>query len=183
MATATQDVHTIKHERTFEALDADHNGYLDWSDYQNLAERYLTAYQLDREDRRGRALLSFFQLHWLELLRHSGVDGDRLTKDQFVTAKRLAAIDTSRLNLVDGGGQVLFDVIDVDGDNEISQEEFARFWKDVCGNDPSGTRDAFSRMDSDGDGAIARHEFLRAVREYSFSDDLDAPGNQFFGHI
>ncbi|MFJ6725943.1 EF-hand domain-containing protein [Streptomyces sp. NPDC091281] len=183
MTTTAQDVITTKLERNFDTMDANHDGQLDWSDYQKLADRYIQAYQLDKNDRRARALQTFTQIYWLELLRHAGVDSDRLTKEQFVTANRLAVIDTSRLNITEGGGHAIFDVIDVDGDNEISKDEFARSLRDVWKIDAPDAMDSFTRLDTDGDGAISRHEFIRAVREHFLSNDPDAPGSLFFGHI
>ncbi|MFJ2113086.1 MULTISPECIES: EF-hand domain-containing protein [unclassified Streptomyces] len=183
MSTATQDAITTKLERSFEAMDADQNGYVDWSDYQRLADRYLQAYKLGKDDRRARALTAFFQMYWLELMRHSGAEGDRLTKDQYVTAKRLTSIDTSRLNVAEGAGHAIFDIMDVDGDNEISKAEFARFLKDVCRISAPDAMETFSMLDTDGDGAISRQEFIRAVREHFFSNDPDAPGSLILGHI
>ncbi|MEV5864329.1 EF-hand domain-containing protein [Streptomyces sp. NPDC052071] len=183
MTTATQDIITIKLERTFDQMDANQDGYLDWSDYQKLADRYIQGYGLSREDRRTRALQTFCQIYWLELLRHAGVDGDRLTKDQFVMANRLAVIDTSRLNVTEGGGHAIFDIIDVNGDNEISKDEFARLMRDVWKHDSPEAMDLFMKLDTDGDGAISRHEFIRAVREHFLSNDPDAPGSIFFGHV
>ncbi|KJY18132.1 MULTISPECIES: EF-hand domain-containing protein [Streptomyces] len=182
MTTTAQDVITGKHDRTFDTLDANQDGYLDWTDYQKLAERYITAYKLQKDDRRARALQAFFQTHWLELLRHAGTQQDRLTKAEFVTASRLASIDTSRLNLADGAGHVIFDVIDVDQDNQISKDEFARFLKDVWRTDSPDAMNVFHQLDTDGDGSISRMEFIRAVREYYLSDNPDAPGNLFFGN-
>ncbi|MFF0381557.1 EF-hand domain-containing protein [Streptomyces sp. NPDC004286] len=183
MTTTAQDVVSVKLERSFDALDANHDGYLDWSDYQGLADRYIKAYGLDKNDRRARALQTFCQIYWLELLRHAGVDGDRLSKEQFVTANRLAAIDTSRLNVTEGGGHAIFDVIDVDGDNEISKDEFARFLRDVWRSEAPDAMESFTRLDTDGDGAISRMEFIRAVREHFLSNDPDAPGSMFFGQV
>ncbi|MFI9427596.1 EF-hand domain-containing protein [Streptomyces achromogenes] len=111
------------------------------------------------------------------------MDGDRLTKDQFVTANRLAVIDTSRLNVTEGGGHAIFDIIDADGDNEIGKDEFARLMRDVWKDDSPGTMDLFFRLDTDGGGAISRHEFIRVVREHFLSNDPEAPGSIFFGHI
>ncbi|MBJ7903609.1 EF-hand domain-containing protein [Streptomyces sp. NPDC003656] len=181
MTTTAQDVISVKLERSFDALDANSDGYLDWTDYQKLGDRYIQAYKLDKDDRRARALQTFCQIYWLELLRHAGVDADRLTKDQFVTANRLAVIDTSRLNVTEGGGHAIFDVIDVDGDNEISKDEFARFLKDVWQSDAPDAMESFTRLDTDGDGAISRQEFIRAIREHYFSNDPEAPGSLFFG--
>ncbi|WP_416518352.1 EF-hand domain-containing protein [Streptomyces achromogenes] len=183
MTTAARDIITIKLERTFDQMDANHDGYLDWTDYQKLADRYIQGYGLSKDDRRARALQTFCQIYWLELLRHAGVDGDRLTKDQFVTANRLAVIDTSRLNVTEGGGHAIFDIIDADGDNEIGKDEFARLMRDVWKDDSPETMDLFFRLDTDGDGAISRHEFIRVVREHFLSNDPEAPGSIFFGHI
>ncbi|MFD8749815.1 EF-hand domain-containing protein [Kitasatospora sp. NPDC059577] len=183
MATATPDLITAKLERTFQTMDANNDGYVDWSDYQKLADRYIQAYKLDKSDRRARALQTFCQIYWLELLRHAGVDADRLTKDQFVMANRLAVIDTSRLNVTEGGGHAIFDVIDVNGDNEISKDEFARFLRDVWKSEAPDAMDMFAKLDTDGDGAISRYEFIRAVREHFLSNDPDAPGSLFFGHV
>ena len=38
-------------------------------------------------------------------------------------------------------------------------------------------------MDTDEDNVISRQEFIRAVREFFYSPDLDAPGSLFFGHL
>ncbi|MFD7883913.1 EF-hand domain-containing protein [Streptomyces bauhiniae] len=183
MTTTVQDVISVKLERSFDALDANQDGFLDWSDYQRLGDRYIQAYQLDKNDRRARAIQTFCQIYWLELLRHAGVDGDRLTKEQFVTANRLAVIDTSRLNVTEGGGHAIFDVIDVDQDNEISRAEFERFLRDVWGSQAPDAMDSFTKLDTDGDGAISRMEFIRAVREHFLSNDPDAPGSMFFGQV
>ncbi|WP_435059786.1 EF-hand domain-containing protein [Streptomyces sp. bgisy060] len=183
MTTTVQDTITAKLERSFDALDADRNGYLDWADYQKMADRYIQAYGLSKDDRRARALQTFCQIYWLELLRHADVDGDRLTKDQFVTANRLAVIDTSRLNVAEGGGHAIFDVVDVNGDNEIGKDEFARFLRDVWKSDAPDAMDVFVKLDTDGDGVISRHEFIRAVREHYLSNDPDAPGSLFFGRV
>ncbi|MEU5078403.1 MULTISPECIES: EF-hand domain-containing protein [Streptomyces] len=183
MTSAVHDIITVKLERTFDQMDANKDGYLDWTDYQKLADRYIQGYGLSKDDRRARALQTFCQIYWLELLRHAGADGDRLSKEQFVLANRLAVIDTSRLNVTEGGGHAIFDIVDADGDNEISRDEFARLTRDVWKDNSPETMDLFHRLDTDGDGAISRHEFIRAVREHFLSNDPDAPGSIFFGHI
>lgn len=164
-------------------MDDNQDGYLDRTDYQKLGDRYIQAYRLDKQGRRARAIQAFCQIYWLELLRHSGVDGDRLTKGQYVLANRMAVIDTSRLNVAEGGGHAIFDVIDVDGDNGIGKDEFVRFLRDVWRSEAPEALDAFDRLDTDGDGAVSRHEFIRAVREHYLSNDPEAPGSLFFGRV
>ncbi|MFJ6805691.1 EF-hand domain-containing protein [Streptomyces anulatus] len=181
MGTAAPDIIATKLGRSFAALDSDHDGHLDWSDYQRLADRYLDAYHLGPDDRRARALHAFFHAYWLELLRHADVQGDRLSRDQYVDAVRLASADTSRLNVADGLGHVLFDVIDVNGDNEISREEYTRFLTDVWAIEEAEALQAFRTLDTNGDDTVSRPEFLRAIRQYFLLNDPDAPGSLFFG--
>jgi len=183
MTTATSDIISEKIERAFDTLDADRNGYLEWSDYQSLVDRYLTAYDLDRSDRRARGIQAFCQLYWVELLRHAGVEGDRLTKEQFVTANRLASIDTSRLNVVEGASHAIFDCVDADGDNQINRAEFERYLRDVWRIAATDAMESFAKLDADGDGRISRQEFIRSLREYYHSTDPDSAGSLFFGHL
>ncbi|GAA3499151.1 hypothetical protein GCM10019016_103070 [Streptomyces prasinosporus] len=85
--------------------------------------------------------------------------------------------------MAEGGRQAVFDVVDGDGANEITKDEFARFPRDVRKSDAPDAMDVFTGLDTDGDGAISRHEFPRAIRECWLSDDPDAPGSPFFGHV
>ncbi|MEU5330436.1 hypothetical protein [Streptomyces parvus] len=108
MATTAQDVIGTKLERNVAALDDNQDGYLDVTAFERLADRYIQAYGLDKNDRRARALHGSCQVYFMELLRHSDAQEDRLTKDQFVAASRLASVDGSRGNLADGAGHVFF---------------------------------------------------------------------------
>ncbi|MGW1513538.1 EF-hand domain-containing protein [Streptomyces sp. NPDC002394] len=183
MTTVANDVVSEKYGRLFDILDVDKDGYLNLADYQALADRFISAYKLDKTDQRARSLVMVLQVQWMELLRHANVDGDRLNRDQYVSASRLAAVDSSRINYVDGTGHAFFDVIDANGDNEISKEEFLRLLTDVWKvNDPAAL-DVFVRIDNDGDGAISRSEFIRTIREYYLSPDPEAPGSVIFGQI
>jgi Ca2+-binding EF-hand superfamily protein len=180
VTTAATDAIRVRIERSFDAIDANHDGYVDWSDCQNLVDRYRTAYKLDKEDRRIRAMQSFQQMRWLELLRHAGVDGDRLSKEQFMTATRLASMDTSRFNMVEGLGHVIFDLVDNNGDNEITKDEFTRLLRDVWKVSAPDAMNTFDQLDTDGDGSVSRQEFIRATREYFYSNDRKSAGQVFF---
>jgi Ca2+-binding EF-hand superfamily protein len=181
MATATVDPITVKLDQLFNATDANSDGHVEWSDYQRLIDRYLSSYKIDKNDRRAHALTAAYQMSWMELLRHA--DGkDRLNKAQFQHANRAASVDTSRFNMVEGVAHAVFDIMDTDGDNTISKAEFKQYL-DVWGVSAPDAMDTFARLDTDGDGCISRQEFIRAVREFFYSSDLDAPGSLFFGHL
>ncbi|MFE6224563.1 MULTISPECIES: EF-hand domain-containing protein [unclassified Streptomyces] len=181
MTTVAHDLAATKYGRVFDLLDADGSGYLEWPDFQALADRHLTAYGIDRNDRRARVLLAHYQMLWLELLRHSDVQGDRLNREEYVLALRLLLVDTSRVNVVEGGGHAMFDLIDTDGDNEIGKDEFLTFLRNVWQVTDPAALDTFDAIDADGDGLISRPEFLRTLREYYYSANPEAPGSALFG--
>ncbi|MFF8567467.1 EF-hand domain-containing protein [Streptomyces albidoflavus] len=183
MSTATQNTLTTKLTRQFDALDADMDGLLTWSDFEKYGRRYLDAYQIAKEDRRARAVVAVCQMQWVELLRHAGVETGELTKDQYVNATRLLAADPSRINLVDSTGHVIFDLIDMDGDGEISKSEFDRLFREVWKSESPEVMEVFQQVDTDGDGSISRQEFIRTIREHYLSDDPDAPGSFLYGKV
>ncbi|MEV7779975.1 EF-hand domain-containing protein [Kitasatospora sp. NPDC088351] len=184
MATTAPDIITLKIEKIFNALDTDHNGYVEWSDFQQLVDRLLTEYRLDRGDRRATALHAGYAMFWQELARHADANGDqRISKDEYIAAARASILDNSRFDSVDGLSNVLFDVIDVNGDNEIDKSEFARFLGNVWGVPAPDTAQAFAALDTDGDGRISRSEFVRAAREFFMSNDPAAPGGRLFGAV
>ncbi|MFF0448087.1 EF-hand domain-containing protein [Streptomyces sp. NPDC004609] len=181
MATATTDPISIKLDQLFAAIDTNNDGYVDWSDFQHLVDRYLSTYKIDKSDRRAQALLISYQMQWAELLRHA--DGaNRLSKEQYHFASRAASVDTSRFNMVEGVPHAVFDIMDTDGDNTISKAESKKYLEVWNVTDP-GAMDTFAMLDTDGDGSISRQEFIRAVREFFYSPDLEAPGSLFFGHL
>lgn len=183
MTIAAQDTITAKLERQFEMLDADKDGRVNAAEFAKIADRVITAYKLDRDDRRARALRAMNQMYWMELVRHSGAESDALTKDEFVMGNRLATIDTSRLNVTEGLAHATFDIMDTNGDNEISRDEFLRFQRDVWQVEAPEAMEVFAQVDMDGDGAISRMEFVRTVREYFMSMDPSAPGSMLFGRV
>jgi Ca2+-binding EF-hand superfamily protein len=183
MANVTNDLISEKYGRAFDGLDVNGNGRLEWADLQNLIDRFLNVYNLSKDDRRARALQAIYQMQWLELLRHAGVEGDHLNREQYITASRLTAIDTSRINIVEGSAHAVFDCIDADGDNEISKDEFARYLRDIWQVTAPDAMDSFTQLDTDGDGSISRQEFVRVIHEYYHSSDSNAAGSKLFGGI
>ncbi|MFI5924303.1 EF-hand domain-containing protein [Streptomyces anulatus] len=182
MTTTVQDVVQLKLERQFDALDADNDGYLDWSDFQQLVDRFVSVFELGKNDPRAGGIQAFYQLYWQELIRHAQPDGQKLSKGDFIQGSRLLSVDTSRLNVVEGWGQATFDCMDTNGDNEVTKEEFEKFQKKVWKISQPDI-ETFNMLDLDGDGYISRQEFIRATREYFYSSDPNDAGSFLFGQV
>ncbi|CAO5160200.1 Calcium-binding protein [Frankia sp. AiPs1] len=179
MASTQTKPQDVRLEKLFQAVDANNDGVIDWSDYERILDRYFSGFELDKNSYEARALWAAHQHYWYELLRHSD-SRDRLNKDDFIQAIRLLTLDTSRFNLVEGLPHAVFDIIDRNGDGAISKDEFGRYLE-VWEIDPKNGLEVFDRIDSDGDGTISRHEFLRSWREFYYTPDWEAPGARYFG--
>ncbi len=176
----TADAIKRKLEQLFNATDANNDGYVEWADYQRIVDRYLTAFTIDKDERKGQTLQVTYQMYWLELLRHAN-RSQRLTRDEYIAANRAASVDTSRFNMVEGLPHAIVDIMDNDDDNEINKEEFAQFLQ-ASGITAPHAMDTFTALDTDGDGRISRQEYVRSVREFFHSGtDLKAPGSLYFG--
>jgi Ca2+-binding EF-hand superfamily protein len=171
----------LKIKQLFDAVDSNNDGYVEWADYQRVVDGYFTAFKLDRDTRKGLALQVGYQMLWLELLRHAN-RSQRLSGDEFVAAYRAVRTDTSRFNMIEGIPSAVFDVIDSDDDNKISEEEFAQVLKH-WGVTASGAMETFIMLDTDRDGYISRQQFIRAGWKILYSADLAAPGALHVEHL
>ncbi|MGB3444781.1 MAG: hypothetical protein WBA97_39090 [Actinophytocola sp.] len=156
----------MKIEYEFDKLDGNRDGYVEWSDYDALVGRYKKVASVKEDDRRVRALEAFYRMHWLELLRHADTHEDRLSKDQFITATRLATSDENRLNVSDVGAHVIFDLIDVDADGAISKKELTRFLDHVWKIDQTDAMYSLDALGANGGRMISRDEFVSGISEH-----------------
>ncbi|MFD6952813.1 MULTISPECIES: EF-hand domain-containing protein [unclassified Nocardiopsis] len=173
---------TERFGRLFAALDSDDDAFVTWADYQRLVERYVHGYGLDPQERRAQAIRVSYQMLWQELLRHSGAEGERLEREEFVAAMRAASEDRSRFNAAEGVAEAVFDLLDTDGDDRISREEFLRY-ANALGAEAADAEERFAGVDADEDGFISREEFVLSAREYLFGDDTRSPGGFVSGVV
>ncbi|ANZ13494.1 EF-hand domain-containing protein [Streptomyces noursei] len=172
---------TLKLGWLFEAVDANRDGNIDWADYQRLLDRLAVGYKPDKRDRRFQALRATYQMYWYELLRHAGSTSSLLAKEEFVAANRMASMDTSRFNLVEGIPQAVFDVMDANDCKILGREELVRLLKLLEVTTSPETVDQFTGIGNDGNGYITREDCVRSARQFFYTPSISAPGGIFFG--
>ncbi|MFE5523473.1 EF-hand domain-containing protein, partial [Streptomyces virginiae] len=141
-----------QYAKLFDATDTNHDGTLEWADFQRLVDRFVKVYNLGPHphDHRTLGLRAAYQVFWADLVRHA--NADRLSKEQFVQALRAVASDTSVFSFIEDLPNALFDIADTNGDSALDKDEFVRLIKAAgITADPSAL-DTFTRLDNDGDG-------------------------------
>jgi Ca2+-binding EF-hand superfamily protein len=181
MATTVRDAMSVKLGNVFKAFDRNGDGQLEAGDFDAVVKDFTREFNLSSESAKARALTNAYMVLWDELVRHADTDGDqKISQVEFIENGMKAIGDRSRVNVVDHLGHAIFEVTDVDKDDAVSKDEFARLQR-AFRVDPRDTQHAFAGLDVDGDGSISREEFLAGVRDYFTSPNFDGPGSWFYG--
>ena len=72
-------------------------------------------------------------------------------------------------------------IVDTDGDDRMSADEYARWGRSLMGGPESESRANHRRIDTHRDGYITRQELLESVREFYFDDDPSSPLARLLG--
>lgn len=74
----------------------------------------------------------------------------------------------------------IFDTIDLDGDGQITRDEYKLFFE-AWGIDPALAEAAYAQMDFNEDGRLSRGAFLQYGSNFYINDEPDVVGNYLFG--
>ncbi len=99
----------------------------------------------------------------------------------------LAFIDMTRqmegnLEMGLAWGQTTIDAFDANHDGVISLDEWKRIYE-INGLSAELAERTFTILDGDGDGVLSPEEYLKRIEEFMIAEDMDAPGNHFYGVI
>ncbi len=170
----------------FSIIDFDHNGLLQKSDLQSIAENIsVFAGVIDRNEHQIN-LKKYAEEVWnLIATHHQNADIDSIQLDQWLDFMEATfytpakdEVDRKINRIVDIAQQVF----DKNQDVLISKLEFMSIFVSFRVEIRFANK-CFQAIDSNADGHISKEELLNATREFFQSDDESSVGNQLFGEI
>ena len=163
MAAATNQISRL--EERFRLWDNNGSGTIDRSDFEAEANSIIAALGAEgtpQADELKRAYLAMFD----QLSNAAGAS--QMNMEQFVQAAEREIIskgDAGFGNVVRPTIQAMVNVLDRDGDGEISPAEMKK-WFAAIGIDSDAASAAFQQLDTDGSGRLSVNELVDAVRDY-----------------
>ncbi|MFD7663833.1 EF-hand domain-containing protein [Streptomyces sp. NPDC059788] len=153
-------------ELRFEHFDANKDGRIDRSDFEQEANSLIRAFGADPDSPRALALENSYLAVYEYLVRKAGATGGELRREEFVAASKAAITDRGGA----GFGEVLAPYAHAcanlcDADGEISQEEYGK-WLTVIGVPKEAAAESYRAIDTDKDGKVSVDEFISAIKSY-----------------
>ncbi|MEV8444084.1 EF-hand domain-containing protein [Actinosynnema sp. NPDC051121] len=180
--TAIRD---LKCRQWFNGADVDGDGVITQEDVRLMGERYIAARDAAPESETALRLTGGLDAFWANVIAPMDQDRDgRVDLREMTEGFRRALTDPAEYpQQVGPVADCYFDLIDLDGDDRIDQAEFGQIFG-LAGNVSSEDCAAvFEALDLDGSGGLNRAEFHRALAEFFYGDDPDAPAAHLFGRI
>ncbi|MEU5856920.1 EF-hand domain-containing protein [Nocardiopsis dassonvillei] len=175
MTTATKANSRL--EERFRLWDANGNGAVERSDFESEANDIVS-----RLGAEGTAQGNELKSTYLAMFDHlaSAAGTQRMSREQFVQAAEQEIIskgDAGFASVVQPTIQAIVNVLDVDGDGEISPTEMQK-WFAAIGLQGADADRAFADLDADGSGKLSTSELVDAVRDYHLGrNDIPLLGN------
>lgn len=193
-----------KLKKLFDLYDIDGSGVITEADFQIMAESQANIQGYKSGSFESNIISSQFRTLWQNMQKEMDVNNDgEISLEEFLEykAKQLNFKESYRpLWLEQQSGSktsqsyeksyeedvilkltnLIFERLDVDGNGEISREEYEQGFLAGLSNS-NLSEDIFSKLDINGDGHLSQEEVLQHVRDFFYSNDPEAPGNWILG--
>ncbi|WP_028647117.1 EF-hand domain-containing protein [Nocardiopsis sp. CNT312] len=163
MTTATKSASRL--EARFRLWDSNGNGVIERSDFDAEANGIISRLGAEGTPK-GEALRQAYMGMFDRLAAGAGTQ--RMDRAAFIEVAEREIIsqgDAGFAAMVQPTIQAIVDVLDTDGDGEISPAEMEK-WFAAIGLSGAEADQAFSEMDTDASGKLSTTELIAAVRDY-----------------
>ncbi|MEV4943258.1 EF-hand domain-containing protein [Streptomyces zaomyceticus] len=180
--TALQD---LKYGQWFRGADIDGDGFITQRDVRMMSERYIDARGAAPDSAAARMLTDGMDGFWTNVIAPMDQDGDGKVDLREMTEgfRRVLTDPALYPQQIEPVTDCFFALVDLDGDGRIDRAEFQQMFDAVAGVPGEDCDAVFAALDQDGSGALDRAEFHRAVTEFFYGNDPDAPANHLFGRV
>lgn len=178
------ELQTKKLTKLFGVHDANHDGVLQESDYENMARGVAATRGWANDSSEYAALRTRMLRFWNGLAAHADASGDqRVTlKEWLAYMDELMATPGEFQTVIAPVASMIWQTLDRDGDGAVTAGDMATAYT-IMGQDATLAAQNFARLDGDGDGRISLDEFLTMIDQFFRSDDPKHPGNLLFGQL
>ncbi|MFB7170585.1 EF-hand domain-containing protein [Streptomyces sp. NPDC056254] len=175
----------LKYGQWFRGADVDGDGFITRRDVRMMSERYIAARGTAPDSAAARLLTEGMDGFWANVIAPMDQDGDgKVDLREMTEGFRRVLTDPGLYpQQVQPVTDCFFDLVDLNGDGRIDQAEFRQMFDAVAGVPGEDCAAVFAALDLDGSGTLDRAEFHRAVTEFFYGDDPDAPANHLFGRL
>lgn len=181
--TAATDLQVRKADKVFASFDTDGDGVVDVLDYTGMAQIYCDAYGVPPRSESWRKVHGCAQVMWRAIERRTGtLNPAKLTRQEWIAWMGSNEYTDFVTYAAIPFSMAAFAMADSDGDGRCDVDEMSAAQR-RSGMSEREIHRSFGLLDSDGDGYVTAEEFARALEEYYFSDDPDAPGNSIAGDL
>ncbi|GAA5062216.1 EF-hand domain-containing protein [Streptomyces similanensis] len=172
------DVQLDRVQERFTLWDVNGDGRIDRADLDAEAWRILQAFGESHGTPAARTLTDAYVGLWGFFAGKAGVDEQTgsLTLEQFSLVAQEYVLnngDAGFARYVQPVIQAIVELVDVDGDGQVSPHEFTS-WLDAANVQDIAPEKAFAQIDANGDGQLSVDELVQAVRAYHLGD-IDVP--------
>lgn len=168
--------------RLFAMYDADNSGSIEQVDFEQLLKSYSQVRNWTPESPEYNSLQSKLVSRWESMQKVTDTNSDnKISLDEWLVYIDNLLNDSQAYEAeVNGIAAFVFSVFDVDGNEQLSLEEYRQLYK-AEDLDENNANEIFKQLKLKDEDSISKEQYLELVNQFFRSEDPEAPGNLVFG--
>lgn len=166
----------------FDSLDSNGTGTIGLDDLDGVARSICARIGLPAGGDQEKRLVDAYHAWWAGLQQDLDTDNDQIvTRQEFADGFQRPGVREKSSKHSHKVAQVIAELLDADGDGQISRDDYVRLVIQFDGIDKNTAEQGFRRLDKSGDGAVSVAELAAGWHQMMNSTDASAPGAALLG--